>query len=77
MGEHRECLIQSNVLSKWFNISSNWVSSYAQAERVRFSLGIKCSSMWWKLTPSELQGANGKLFLLWYESESDSQLIVP
>ena len=75
MGEHRECLIQSNVLSKWFNISLNWVSFYDQAEWVRYSLGIKCSSMWWKLTPSEHQGVNGKLFLLWYQNELNCQLI--
>lgn len=75
MGEHRECLILSNVLSKWFNISLNWVSFYDQAEWVRYSLGIKCSSMWWKLTPSEHQGVNGKLFLLWYQNELNCQLI--
>lgn len=75
MGEHRECLIQSNVLSKWFNISLNWVSFYDQAEWVRYSLGIKCSSMWWKLTPSEHQGVNGKLFLLRYRNELNCQLI--
>ena len=75
MGEHRECLIQSNVLSKWFNISLNWVSFYDQAEWVRYSLGRKCSSMWWKLTPSEHQGVNGKLFLLWYQNELNCQLI--
>lgn len=76
MGEHRECLIQFNVLSKWFNISLNWASSHDQAEWVRYSLGIKCSSMWWKLTPSEHQGVNGKLFLLWYKNESNCQLII-
>lgn len=76
MGEPGECLIQSNVLSKWFNISLNWVSLHAQAEWVRYSLGIKCSSMWGKLTPSEHQGVNGKLFLLWRKNESNCQLII-
>ena len=32
--------------------------------------------MWQKLTPSEHQGFNGKLFLLWYQNNSNCQLVI-